>query len=241
MPLTDFYVVLSEDGARYAREELKVPEKKLRVIPIGLDVAWLRTPSVPREQIREQLGLAAEDFVIGCVARFHPLKDHDTLLRAFKELRESKEGKQAKLLLVGKGQDGLRVRALTERLGLLEHVVFTGFRRDLPELYSAMDAACYTSRREGLGNAAVEALSAGLPVVATSASGFTTYLRHELNCLLAPVGDSHAISKALTRVISEPELAARISDQASADAMERYSLKASSAAYDALIRELIGN
>lgn len=241
MPLTDFYVVPSEDSARFAREELRVPEKKLRVIPIGLDIAWLRSPNIPREQTREQLGLAEQDFVIGCVARFHPVKDHETLLRAFKELRGSEEGKYSKLLLVGKGEDDLKVRSLTEKLELLEHVVFAGFRRDLPEIYSAMDAACYTSRMEGLGNAAVEALSVGLPVIATSAPGFTTYLRHEQNALLAPVGDPKAISRAIARVISEPELASRISRQASADALERYSLKACSTAYDALIRELLGS
>lgn len=241
LPLTDYYVVPSEDTARFAREVLRVPEKKLRIIPIGLDISWLRSPQVLRNQIREQLGLLEQDFVIGCIARFHPVKDHGTLLQAFKELRESKEGKHAKLLLVGKGKGDMEVRALTEKLGLLEHVVFAGFRRDLPEIYSAMDAACYTSRKEGLGNAAVEALSVGLPVVATSAPGFTTYLRHEQNALLAPVGDPHAVFRALARVISEPELASKIAQQASADALENYGLQACFTAYDELIRELAGN
>lgn len=239
MQLSDCFVAVSNDSAQFAREELRVPEKKLRFIPNGVDVEWLRSPQAPREETRKQLGLAERDFVIGCVARFHPVKDHETLLRAFEKLRRSKEGKHARLLLVGKGEDGLKVRALAEQLRLLEHVVFTGFRRDLPEIYSAMDAFCLTSRHEGMPTAVLEAMAATRPVVATEVPGTSDVLHHGQNALLAPAGDATAIALALSRIINDPELASRLTRQASADVSERYGIKACAAAYCTLIRELL--
>jgi len=233
------FVAVSNDSAQFAREELRVPEKKLRFIPNGVDVEWLRSPQAPREETRKQLGLAERDFVIGCVARFHPVKDHETLLRAFEKLRRSKEGKHARLLLVGKGEDGLKVRALAEQLRLLEHVVFTGFRRDLPEIYSAMDAFCLTSRHEGMPTAVLEAMAATRPIVATEVPGTSDVLHHGQNALLAPAGDATAIALALARIINDPELASRLTRQASADVSERYGIKACAAAYCTLIRELL--
>ncbi len=240
MPLTDFFVVVSEDSARFAREELRVPEKKLRFIPNGVDVEWLRSPQVPREETRELLGLTEQDFVIGCVARFHPIKDHETLLRAFSELREKPEGERAKLLLVGKGEDDLKVRALAEQLGLLEHVVFTGFRRDLPEIYSAMDAFCLTSRREGMPNAVLEAMAAARPIVATEAPGTSAILRHRYNALLAPVGDAEGIAGALAAIIRQPETGKRLAERARREVGERHSLEACMTKYLSLVRQVIG-
>jgi glycosyltransferase involved in cell wall biosynthesis len=137
--LTEYFVTVSADGAKYAREELGVPERKLRMIPAGVDIERLRHPSVSRDEMRRSFGFTESDFVIGCVARFHPVKDHATLLRAFHLLR--KRGRtNAKLLLVGKGEEGERLRALAGELKLLGDVIFAGFRSDLPDLYAAMDA-----------------------------------------------------------------------------------------------------
>ena len=239
MALTDFFVVPSKDTARFARKVLRVPEDKLHVILNGVDGKWLRSPQVPREQTRAQLGFQDQDFVIGCVARLHPVKDHETLLRAFKELKRKDTGSRAKLLLVGKGDDDLNVRSLTERLGLLEHVVFAGFRRDLPEVYSAMDAFCLTSKHEGLPTSVLEAMSTTRPIVATEAPGITAILSHEQNALLAPIGNATAVSGALARVIDEPQLAQRLTQKAADEASEQYSIESCSAAYDALVSRLL--
>ncbi len=235
--LTEYYVTVSEDGAKYGRETLGVPERKLKVISPGVDFERILNPSMPREAMRRSLGYSESDFVVGCVARFHPVKDHETLLRAFKILRLRRPN--AKLLLVGKGDELPRMRALAEELGLLGDVVFAGYRCDVPELYGAMDAYCLTSKREGMPQVILEAMAAGVPVVATEAPGITSILRHKANSLLAPIGDAESIADALEAIATQPSLAAIITCAARKD-VERHSLTHYLEQYQALVEDIIG-
>ncbi len=236
--LTEYYVTVSEDGAKYAREALGVPGRKLRTIPAGVDVERLCRPSVARREMRRSFGFADSDFVVGCVARFHPVKDHATLLGAFKILRQRVP--HAKLLLVGKGDELPRMRALAEKMGLLGDVVFAGFRRDLPELYAAMDAACLASLREGTPTSMLEAMAVGLPIAATSAPGISELLRHRGNALLAPVGDEAGIAGALETIATQPELALAIANSAKEEVKANFSLARCMKQYQELVEDILG-
>lgn len=234
---TEYFVAVSEEGAKYARETIKVPDRKLKVISPGVDFERIVNPSMPREAMRRSLGYSESDFVIGCVARFHPVKDHPTLLRAFKLLNERRP--EARLLLVGGGEDFNKISALAETLGLLGKVRFTGYRRDVPDLYNAMDAYCLTSKREGMPQVILEAMAAGVPVVATEAPGIISILRHEANSLLAPIGDAESIAGALEAIAAQPGLAATIACAARKD-VERHSLAFYLEQYQELVESIIG-
>lgn len=236
--LTEYYITVSDDGAKYAREALGVPGRKLRIIPAGIDIERLRYPSVSREEMRKSFGFAPGDFVVGCVARFHPVKDHETLLGAFKILRQRIP--QAKLLLAGKGDELPKIRASAQDKGLLGDVVFAGFRRDLPELYAAMDAACLTSLSEGTPTTMLEAMAAGLPIAATSAPGISALLRHRENALLAPVGDAAGIAAALEAIATQPELAGSLTALAAQEVAAKYSLERFLGQYRELVEDIIG-
>jgi glycosyltransferase involved in cell wall biosynthesis len=240
LPLTAKYVVVSEDGAAFARESLGIGEDKLAVVPNGVDSRFFQSPTGPRERIRQELGLSADSTVIGCVARFHLQKDHATLIKAFKRTREANTGRDLKLLLVGAGSELFAMRRLTERLGLLEHVLFTGFRRDLPDIYTAMDLYSQTSRREGLPITILEAMSVGLPIVATAASGVTSVLVDGENGLLAPVGDVKGVGDRITRLLKEPDLAQKLGATAKQQVETQYSLKTCMDAYYDLALSVLG-
>jgi L-malate glycosyltransferase len=235
---TEYYVIVSEDGAKYAREALGVPGRKLRMIPAGVDIEGLRHPKVSREEMRKSFGFAEGDFVVGCVARFHPVKDHETLLSAFKILRQRIP--HAKLLLAGKGDELPKIRASAQDKGLLGDVVFAGFRRDLPELYAAMDAACLTSLSEGMGITLLEAMAAGVPIAATSAPGISALLRQRENALLAPVGDAAGIASALEAIATQPELANQLTASATEEVEAKYSQTIFLGQYQALVEDIIG-
>jgi len=240
LPLTAKYVVVSEDGAKFAKEALSVDDCRLVVIANGVDAKSFQSPARSREQVRHELGMNGQATVVGCVARFHPQKDHRTLVQAFKRAHMANARQELKLLLVGTGAEMTAIRQLVEKLGLREHVTFTGFRRDLPELYAAMDVYAQTSRHEGLPTSILEAMSAGLPIAATGAPGITSVLRDGENALLAPVGEVKAVADRITRLVQEPELAGRLSATAKRQAETEYSLETCMDAYYNLALSVLG-
>jgi len=118
--------------------------------------------------------------------------------------------------------------------------VFTGFRRDLPEIYASMDASCLTSLSEGTPTAMLEAMAVGLPIAATSAPGISALLRHRGNALLAPVGDAAGIAGALQTLATQPELARALAVTASAEVEAKYSLSRCNAQYQELVEDIVG-
>lgn len=120
--------------------------------------------SVDRASVRRELGFTADDFVIGHVGRFAPVKNHDFLLRIHAEALRLRP--ETRLLLIGQGPLEEVIRATAMRLGTADRIRFAGARSDVARLMlGAMDAFVMPSLFEGLGLAAVEAQAAGLPVI----------------------------------------------------------------------------
>lgn len=116
------------------------------------------------DKIRQQLGISKEEIVLGHVGRFSTLKNHVFLVDVFYELQKTV---RAKLLLVGNDQaeDGMRIHAKVQELGLSDKVIFTGLRSDVADLMQAMDVFVFPSLYEGLPVTLIEAQSSGLPCV----------------------------------------------------------------------------
>lgn len=115
-----------------------------------------------REKIRKQYHIENK-FVIGHVGRFCYQKNHDFLIDIFEKVHERE--KEVILLLIGEGELEDEIKAKVHRLGLDECVIFAGTCSNVNEMYQAMDVFVFPSRYEGLGMAAIEAQTAGLPVV----------------------------------------------------------------------------
>lgn len=132
-----------------------------QIVNNAIDAKKYRYDPVQAKQIREELGIPDDSFVIGHVGRFVSLKNHKFLVDIFAEIQKKQEN--TRLLLVGDGD----LRDETERkvsaLGLNEKVIFAGVRSDVPELLQAMDAFVFPSMYEGLPVTMIEAQAAGLP------------------------------------------------------------------------------
>lgn len=115
-----------------------------------------------RKQIRAEFNIAESELVVGHVGRFSPPKNHDFLIKIFKEIIQKKN---AKLFLVGDGNLRGIIENETENLDLKENVIFTGVRSDVADLMQAMDVFVFPSLYEGLPVTMVEAQAAGLPCV----------------------------------------------------------------------------
>lgn len=176
--------------------------ERIKVIPNGIDMLSLR-PTVERAKIRKSLGVKDTDFLWLCVANVLRVKDFPTLLNAFRKTLDVSE-KSPKLVVAGAMWDHVlraELEGLMKELKLETAVSFVGGRDDIPNLLGAADGFVLTSLTEGTPNAIIEAMAAGVPVVATRAGGVQDLIRHQETGLLADVGDSAGISECMSRVM----------------------------------------
>lgn len=173
-----------------------------------------------RQQLRAAWNAPADAVVIGCVARFDPLKDHAGLLRAFAILRAREP--RAHLVLVGDGEARPALEALAGELGLKHSVYFAGEQRARTNLHRGFDISVLSSVSEGFPNSLVEAMAAGNAVVATAVGGSVDAVVHEETGLLVPPGQPDALADALSRLAADPELRAAFGRAGARQARERF-------------------
>jgi glycosyltransferase involved in cell wall biosynthesis len=210
-------IVLSDHVGRFVAEHGRVPLARQARIYYGLDPepfarAIARGPAA-RLALRASLGLAPEDVVFTCVARFAPQKAHAVLLEGFARARKLPGGERLRLLLVGDdpfGPGRQRAEELARSLGLGERVVFAGIRRDVPELLAASDALVMSSLWEGLGLVFLEAMAARLAVLATDVSAIPEVVADGETGLLVGPGDAAALAEAMARLARDPALRERL-------------------------------
>ena len=143
------------------------PEEKCTVVPLGLDFRWVSQLEARRGTLRSEVGLPSRDLAIGIIGRLTAIKNHELFLQVARDCQIP----GARFFIIGDGERRAALRELAERLGLNGRVVFTGWQRDLAKVYSDLDIVCLTSLNEGTPLVLIEAMAAGLPVVATKVGG----------------------------------------------------------------------
>jgi glycosyltransferase involved in cell wall biosynthesis len=189
-----------------------------------------------RAALRQRLVLDPQRRYLACVARFHPVKDHATLLRAFAATAAARH--DVDLLLVGDGPLRGDLEALTGQLGLTHRVRFLGVRSDVPDILRAVDLFALTSVSEAASLTLLEAMASGLPVVVTAVGGNPEIVRHEKEGLLVPRGDATATATALLCLLDDPAGAAAMGAAGRARVAERYQLSQTIERYRQLYRRL---
>lgn len=171
------------------------------------------TVARPSADLRRRYGLSDDALIVGAVSRFFPVAGTRHLLDAFPRVRAAIPS--ARLLVVGEGAEREAREAQALRLGISPFVIFAGMREDIAAHLRLCDVAVVSSTDDGLSLAAMEALSAGVPLVATRVGGLSSIVRDGENGLLVPPGDADALASAIIRMLRNPvlrgELAARIS------------------------------
>jgi glycosyltransferase involved in cell wall biosynthesis len=167
-----------------------------------------------RDAMRTALGVPPEAPVVLTVACLKPQKAPDEILTvAGRVLGEEPE---ARFLVAGDGDLRPQLEARIRADGLEGRVMLLGWRRDVPHLLRAADCFLLTSRWEGLPRAVLEALHAGLPVVATAADGVTDVVRDGVNGYVVPIGDTGRLAERLLELVRSPALRRRMSAAAAA-------------------------
>ncbi len=204
---TDKVIACSEAAKKFALETEKYVKGKVAVIYNGVDIRSYCS-HFNNGRFIDEFGLNDGKFCIGMIANFSRNKDHSTVIDAFSELKSRKI--VYKGILVGDGPCLADIRREVLRRGLEEDVIFTGVRKDIPAILSAMHICVLTSRQEGLPNSILEAMACEVPVVAARAGGIPEIIQDGINGILFPPGDVDALVDSMVSLLGNNTLASTL-------------------------------
>lgn len=237
-PLVDQFVAVSENIQVWLTTTLGIDEKKVTLIPNGVDLG--KFSGVYRDSAqRATYGFTDDDFVIGSVGRLDPVKDHESLLRGFADL--SAEFPNIKLLLVGQGPCYERLAHLGRVLGISDRLHLLGERDDIPELLECMDVFVLSSLSEGMSNTILEAMAVGVPVIATRAGGNVFLVQDGENGFLVSKQDPQGLREAIRRYLKDPSIARQHGAAGRRRVEREWSLTKMVEAYDRVYTTLAGD
>jgi sugar transferase (PEP-CTERM/EpsH1 system associated) len=193
-PFVDRVVAVSDHLRRWLVDTVGLPPTKVTVVRDGVDTRQFQ-PLSTRDRLRDLHGYSADEFVIGCVARLDPVKNHLVLLEATRLL--AARAANTRLMLVGDGPERPVLERRVAELGLAGKVTFLGNRDNIADLLNTFDVFAIASLFEGTSNAIVEAMAAGLPVVATRVGGNPEVVHDGVTGQLVPVGAAAALAAAI--------------------------------------------
>ena len=165
----------------------------------GIDLSRFARP-VSSDAAREEMGVGTSR-VVGIVAKLSAVKGHEHFLRAAARVRERRS--DVIFLVVGDGPLRPQLESLTEELGLADAVRFVGVRKDIPEVLGLMDVFVLSSLSEGAPNVILEAMAAGLPVVASNVGGVPDIVRDGETGRLVEPGDHEALADAVLDILND--------------------------------------
>lgn len=193
-------VVAVSGAIREVLRRAHVPEERLRLVHEGVPD---RAPRPGGRAALRELGIPEDAPVVGNVAALVDHKDHATLLRAAALVVRVR--RDVRFVVAGEGKERAALLELRGRLGLDDHVTFTGFRDDLDRLIPAFDVFCLSSHQEGLGTSLLDAMAFGRPIVATAAGGIPDAVLDGVTGRLVPARQPEALADALIGLLADPE------------------------------------
>jgi glycosyltransferase involved in cell wall biosynthesis len=208
--MADRIIAPSEATANFQRRVNLVPRSRIDVIPNFINVARLQSTR-SRGDMRRELGIGDNAFVIITVGELIPRKNQELLVQAVPDLLAG--GITPVVLLAGKCDPSYRrkVDARIKTVKIEDQVRLLGERSDIPDLLLAADCFCLPSRHEILPIALLEAMALGLPVVATNVGGVAELVRDGIDGFITKSEDKDALAAALLRLARDPDLRTRMS------------------------------
>ncbi len=234
--LNDVIITVSSKIRQELVEEYRIaPPEKVRVVPPGLDFAWVEELGRRRGWLRARLGVNDSTLIFGMVGRLAKIKNIALVLRAFARLLGT-QPIDARLVLIGDGEMRPELESLVRRLGLEQRVTFCGWVLEHADIFSDLDVTCLSSFNEGLPVCLVESLAAGVPVVATDVGGVSDVVEAGTDGELVKSGEVEAFAAALGRAACERR---RLVPARSAALRAKYSTGHMVANVEAIYEELL--
>ncbi len=231
------FASVSAAGGRQLREEAGIPSRRIDLLDNGVKLEpFLTLDKGVGGRTRACLGLPDTAFVVGIVGSLTPVKQHAMLIEAI--ARVSQTIRDVRLLIVGDGPLRAVLNRQVREAGLCDRVCFLGFREDIPAVMTAMNVYVCSSASEGMNNALLEAMAAGLPCVATNVGDNPRVLRDGVEgCVVGPRCSS-AVADALIMLATAPDVRRRLATAAKGRAAD-FDFQKTVAAYEEYYKKLV--
>lgn len=218
--LTDRLIALTEAERQDHLDRRVGKADRFAVVPSGIDRERFSRARVQGKQQLDWFGCPPDALVIGSVGWLTDIKGHEYLIEAAAKLKP--DFPSLHLVIVGSGDRHDALLRQAESAGLRDAVHLLGHRDDIEACLAGMDLFVLPSLNEGMGRALIEAMAAGLPVIASRVGGIPAVISHEHTGLLVPPGDAGALAGALRRFLDRPEWAKQLGAAASRSVDSRY-------------------
>jgi len=217
---TDRLLVVSEQQRCEIQETFKVGRgNQFAVVPLGLDLDQFADWKNRRSQFRQELKAKPNDILIGIVGRLTEIKNHKLFFEAIKLFRADRgdTDRRVRFVVIGDGGQREKLEQMVEQNGLADDVTFVGSRRDLENIYPALDIVALTSLNEGTPLTLIEAMANARPVIATAVGGVVDLLgpsvednpQGYLVCergIRVSSGDATAFARGMSRLVEDDRL-----------------------------------
>ncbi|MFQ5532351.1 MAG: GT4 family glycosyltransferase PelF [Candidatus Methylomirabilales bacterium] len=250
-PLSHLFVGIERTLARWTSRIVALTEGQRRellalgigdpdrtvAIPPGLELAPFLRCEEQRGHLRRDMALPPDALLVGIVGRLVPIKGHRTFLRAARLVAAALPS--ASFLVVGDGELRPQLEADASNLGLQDRVRFLGWCHDLPRIYADLDCLALSSQNEGVPVCLLEAMAAGVPVVATSVGGVPDLVMQGVTGSLVPPEDPQELAEAILNILRDSTRARQMSAAARRHVYPRYDMGSLLTATEKLYEELI--
>lgn len=225
-------IAVSEAVAESLRQNGVIESSKITVVHNGIDV----------DRFEQQVERGDGPAMVGTVGHLAPIKGHDVFVRAAAIIRERRRNVQFVIIGEDKSPDMSyrgTLESLVAELGLNEIVTMPGWRDDMPAQLSSLTLFVSAARSEPFGLAIVEAMAAGLSVVASASEGALEIIEDGFSGKLVPADDPEALAEAINKLLDDPVECARLGRNARLAARERYSVSRMANATEQVYREVL--
>jgi glycosyltransferase involved in cell wall biosynthesis len=191
--LVDRIIAVSDKIKRELIEDFNIPDHKITIIYDGIDILRFPVPSTNNTRV------IPEPYRAAVISRLDENKGLECFITAIPQIIQKIS--PILFMIVGTGAIEQKLKELTKKLNLSDKVIFTGFRKDIPEILSGVDITVMPSPEEGMSMSALESMTSCKPVVATSGSGLSDIIINNKSGMIVKPNDSHAIAEGVVKLL----------------------------------------
>ncbi|MFH1861644.1 MAG: glycosyltransferase family 4 protein [bacterium] len=235
-------LTITDRMRKLACQTLPVEPERIQTLHYGIDADRIQQASGDPATTRQRLGIPMDAFVVGLLGRLEPSKGQHILLQALQQLDAAYP--QLHVLIVGeappeKPNYDQILRQQAANLNVTDRVHFIDFQPQPEPIYAILDAFVLASKKESFGLVLLEAMAAGVPIIATEAGGVPEIIENGVNGLLIPPEDPDALAQQLRTLIEDSDLRCRLTTNGKRIVIERFNIERHLNALEAHFREII--
>jgi glycosyltransferase involved in cell wall biosynthesis len=209
---------------------------KIRVIHNGIDVSLFHK-NFDREDTKLSLGIATNEKVVTIIGRLSEEKGHRIFFKAAQTVVQT--GKKVKFLVVGDGPLADDLKKEARRLGMDDRIIFTGIRKDIPQILATSDMMVNASSIEGLPMTILEAMAARVPIIATPVGAVPQVISNGRNGILVAVGDDAGLARAIVDLLGSEDRRRVLAEEAFRTVNEKFNTATMAERYWECYRDIL--